>query len=244
MSDLSKPQRGSGQLRPGLARFVHQLTHDVRNDLAAVEVFAAAAAGSGDIALVRDALAEISASVAACGRRLAALRAAACLELPTPQMVRLGVESWMDGIRKHVERHPAAPFVTWHEPDDARGIVIADPAYLAFIIEELLTNALRFGGGASRKPPIEMHLKLVESWLQIRVSQPVMEVTAIEDWVSLDVAALREPMLSSTKHHYGFGLSAITLRAGALGADFSVLVEPSQGTEAQFTAVLKLPLMS
>jgi light-regulated signal transduction histidine kinase (bacteriophytochrome) len=236
------PPAGARDFRPGLARFVHQLTHDLRNDLAAVEVFATTAAGSGDAALVGDALSEISATVAACGRRLAALRAAACLEFPAPQMVQMGVAGWMDGIRKHVEMHAASPFVAWRFEDASEGVLRSDPLLLAGILDELLANALRCAGGASKTPSIEVALLASADSVFVEIRQPIVERAAVNDVANLDFIHLQAPALSSTKHHYGFGLSAAALRAESIGAELSVSVDAVGGGVSWFTAMLKLPL--
>ncbi len=243
MSESPKPTAGARDFRPGLARFVQQLTHDVRNDLAAVEVFATTASGSGDAALVKDALAEISATVGACGRRLAALRAAACLDVPTPQMLQMGVAAWMDGIQKHVEMHAAWPFVTWRSEGGSEGVLRSDPLLLAAILDELLANALRGAGGASKTPSIEVALLASADSVFVQVRQPMIECAAVKDVACLDFKDLRGPALSSTKHHYGFGLSAAALRAESIGAQLSVMVDPVGEGIPWFTAGLKLPLV-
>lgn len=244
MNESSTPHPGVRYLRPGLARFVHQLTHDLRNDLAAVEVFATTASASGDLGLVQEALAEISATVAACGRRLAALRGTACLEIPVPQMLEMGVTAWIDGIRQHVDRHPAAPFVTWCSECVADGVLCSDPSLVAAIIDELLANALRCGRGASTAPWIQVELSVLESRLMVKVRQPIVDELAVTDVGGLDLRGVRVPALSATKHHYGFGLSAAVLRAEAVGAEISVAVDCFGNAGPWFTAVLKLPLTS
>ncbi len=238
------PHRAPQRTPPGLGRFVHQLTHDLRNDLAAVEVFATVASGSDDPAMVREALAEISAAVASCGRRLAGLRAAACPEIPSPQMVQMHVGAWIEGICKHVERHPAAPFVRWRVEDGVEGAVCSDPALVASILDELLSNALRFSGDLLRSPLIQVDLSMLSPWVLLRVRQPIVEEAVVADLGSLDFKGLEVPALSATKHHYGFGLSVAALRAAAAGAELSAFVEFSGGEYPWFTATLKLPLTS
>ena len=227
---------------PGLARFVHQLTHDIRNDLAAVEVFATTAGSTEDTALIRDALAEISATVAACGRRLSALSAAACSDVPPTQMVQMGVAAWIEGVRKLVERNPAAPFVSLRSEGGDHGTMRSDPASVAAIVDELLGNALRGAGGASRSPSIEMSIIVSRSSFSVQVRQRVADALTLRDARTVCSMDVRVPSMASTKHRYGFGLSCAASRAEAIGAGLTVSVGPDSADEAWFTAVLVLPL--
>jgi hypothetical protein len=148
----------------------------------------------------------------------------------------------MDGIRKHVEMHAASPFVTWRLEDASRAVLRSDPLLLAGILDELLANALRCAGGAAKSPSIQVALLASADAVFVEVRQPIVERAAVNDVAYLDFFHLQGPALSSTKHHYGFGLSAAALRAESIGAELSVSVDAVGEGVPWFTAVLKLPL--
>ena len=228
---------------PGVGRFVHQLTHDLRNDLAAVEVFAATALDLVPEGLAKEALREISSTVAACGRRLSALRAAACYEPEEVRLVQMSPEAWATGIRAHLKRHACGSCVSFSDMGLADGVVRADPAMVAAILDELLANASRYGGRGGDEREIAFRLAVVGDALQVRVRQPIRDARARVDIGHGVGSRIHEPFLSATRHHYGFGLSVAAQRASRMGGALSVQIDGTEGETPFFEAVLELPFV-
>lgn len=203
-------------------RFIRQLSHDLRNDLNAIELECAYLSeletneeAKSEIKRLREIVSGLAATLQGLSKSVGDVR---------PNLISYRGDDFLEDLRSHIERAlpKESAEITW-DVQLADSILNIDPQLLEEVFMELVTNAFRHDRGQGALIAIA---KTENNEFFFTLEEPkTRAVSSVENWG-------REPLRNMTQRHYGLGLnrarSIVEAHAGQLraryDADTSALV--------------------
>ena len=195
-------------------RFIRQLSHDLRNDLNAIELQSAYLheletneESKSEIKRLREIVSRLAANLQGLSRLVADVR---------PTLIAYQAADFLEDLRSHIERslpHESAE-ISWDvQVGDA--ILNIDPQLLQEAFAELVTNAFRHDRAQG---PLLATSKIENNEFLFALQEPKARgVSAGENWG-------REPLRNISARHYGLGLNRarviVETHGGRLGARY------------------------
>lgn len=180
-----------------LAGFLRLLSHDVRNDLNAVDLLTAYIQDVTGAESIRAELAQLRTAIRYGSERMHRLSRA--FDLPRVDAISLPLHVLMDDLRAQLlaENPEIETRVRWQIEDEHESVFV-DPTLAMEVVRELADNALAFSPHGSHVN-VTVGVNAIHS-LEWRFSQTLRETSASPDQWG------RSPFLSSRRGHYGLGL--------------------------------------
>ena len=179
-----------------LESFLRQLSHDVRNDLNAMELLISCVEDEGAEVDVRNALTQLHEAVRYGARRM--LRVSRAVQLPDKDCVAYPVDLLAEDLRDRlkVERPELAARIEWIFPGQ-RTVIQVDATLVLEALTELLDNAASFATGAHK---VVTRVEPGEGNIRWSIEQHATEEPLnVQQWG-------RRPLMTSRRGHYGLGL--------------------------------------
>jgi two-component system, OmpR family, sensor histidine kinase BaeS len=209
-------------------RFIRQLSHDLRNDLNAIELQSAYLSElatdeelKSEIKRLREIISRLAASLQGLSRLVGDV---------TPNRIAYPAADFIEDFRSHIERDlpKESAEISWdvHVGD---AILNIDPQLLQETFAELVANAFRHDRGQG---PLIATAKLENNAFLFALQEPKTRFgSSLENWG-------REPLRSIGHRHYGLGLNRARAIVEAHGGE--LLAEYDQSISALITRV-RLP---
>jgi K+-sensing histidine kinase KdpD len=215
-----------------LVRFVRQLSHDLRNDLNALELQSAFVGElAGDNAELKEELKRLREMISKLAITLQGLSAQ--LTPVSPDKIPYTVSDFLEDLRDRVTKDfpTESKGVTW-KIEASGGAFEIDPQLLLAAFAELFRNAFHHG---RREGPVSVNAKIDKQQLVITVREPKTKFeSAMENWG-------REPLAKVSQGHYGLGLNRVRTIVEAHGGT----LEASYDRRASvLTTTVKVPVSS
>lgn len=214
-----------------VVRFMRQLSHDLRNNLNAMELQSAYIGEIVEDAEVKDEVRRLRAMASDLGTRLQ--NVTAMMAPVNPQLMPYKIADFFEDLRaKLAARFPdEASAVDW-QLEIPEGSFTIDPQLLQEAMLELFANAFRHGRGEG---PLVAQVRTTEAALTFALAEPKTDAELdMEDWG-------RQPLRSARQGSYGLGLARVqailAAHSGTLAASFD------QGAR-QLTTTVTLPKIS
>jgi len=212
-------------------RFVRQLSHDLRNDLNAIELQSAYIAElekneelQGEIKRLREMVSRLASTLQQLSRDVGEVR-------PTPISYR--ATDLMEDLRKKIDDDfpKKKTEITW-ETQPGNAMLNVDPQLFQEVFTELFANAFRHDRG---KGKLLAKAKIDNNWFRFALHEPKdrFEVPT-QDWG-------REPIRKITQRHYGLGLNRVRTIVEAHGGKLHAQYDPNAST---LITTLTLPVAS
>ncbi len=212
------------------ARFVRQLSHDLRNHLNAAELQSAFIAEIAADAEVKDEVKRLRAMVSQVGTALQKLTAT--IAPPKLNAMPYDAADFMEDFRAKVavDFPKQTAEIEWKVNVERDVMLNIDPQFLQSALLELLANAFRHTRGEG---PIEISAGLEDRAFVLRLREPKAGFTlSTDDWG-------RTPLRTVGQGHYGLGLyRARTI----LEAHHGQLEAKYDGSESALITTVRLPL--
>jgi K+-sensing histidine kinase KdpD len=179
-----------------LESFLRQLSHDVRNDLNAMELlvsYVECEESGGDVG---NALSQLHDAVRYGARRM--LRVSRAVQFPDVDSIPYPVDILLEDLRARLllERKELAARIAW-VPCSSNAVMQVDATLALEAFTELLDNAAAF---SPPEFPVELRVESTEGGVRWNISQHAGECPAnLEQWGRL-------PLVSTRRSHYGLGL--------------------------------------
>jgi K+-sensing histidine kinase KdpD len=180
-----------------LVQFVRQLSHDLRNNLNAVELQSAYISELAEDAELKNEIGRLREMVAQVGTNLQRLSAA--LAEVNPVFISYGAADFLTDLKQSVtdKLGDKAAKTTWDVQVGEAGLKI-DPQLLLQAFLELFTNAFQHQPGEGT-PAVKARIETDRLVFTLREPKTHFNLST-EDWG-------REPLRKVTQGHYGLGLS-------------------------------------
>ncbi len=225
--ELRRMARELSQSNEKLAHFASQVSHDLRNPLAAMAGFIELAVDDPDMAgapFAVEALARAESATSRMTSMVTNLLDYARVEGAEPHPVETAVEEIVDGVREDLDAMIAETGATVGVT--AASSVTADPILLAVLLQNLIANAIKFTHAAGVVPHVEVAVETLDDGWRITVDDngpgiPIEMRDRVFDRMDRG-AALGTPGL-------GIGLSTCQRIARAHGGGIGVSDSPLGG---------------
>ena len=193
------------------ARFVRQLSHDLRNQLNAAELQAALINELTSDAELKSEVMRLRELVGKLGTTLQEL--SATVAPPSPTRLPYSANDLLEDLQKKIAQDfpEQSKRVKWEV--SANGTMLdIDPGLIGWALRELFDNAFRHGGSGE----LIAHGRAKDGHFTFQLREPKSETVALEKW--------NEP-LGTIKHgHYGLGLkrarAIVAAHEGKLTSEF------------------------
>lgn len=194
-----------------LESFLRQLSHDVRNDLNAMELLISYVEDENSGGDIRNALTQLHDAVRYGARRM--LRVSKAVQCPDLDCVAYPADLLAEDLRDRlrVERPELSARIEWMN-EGQRAVVQIDATLVLEVLTELLENAAGFSSSESR---ILMRVEPVDGGVLWSVEQQSSEPPANPNQWGL------RPLVSTRRGHYGLGLFRVRRILQAHGASLS-----------------------
>lgn len=179
-----------------LESFLRQLSHDVRNDLNAMELLVSYVEYEKSDGDVGNALKQLHDAVRYGARRM--LRVSRAVQVPDVEYIPYPVDIFLEDLRERVEteRPELARRLVW-ERCDSRDVALVDAGLVLEAFVELLDNATAF---SSSETSVHVKVESCDAGAKWTISQHASECPpGHEGWGRL-------PLVSTRRSHYGLGL--------------------------------------
>lgn len=210
-------------------RFIHQLTHDLRNDLNAIELQSAYIEELGKSEEVRNEvkrLREMTSRMASTLQRLS--RAVSEVK---PNLIPYPASDFMQDLRGKIEHDfpKESKEVSWEiQPGDA--MLNVDPQFFEEAFSEIFANAFRHDRG---KGPLVARAKIHDRKFLFTLCEPKARFDLpTQNWG-------REPLRKMSQRHYGLGLNRVRGIVEAHGGELNAQYDPKVSA---LTTTVRLPL--
>lgn len=197
------------------ARFVRQVSHDLRNQLNAAELQAALVSELSEDAALKPEVAQLRKLVAQMGTSLQHLSGLVALPRPTKMPYPAG-DFIEDFRQKLAQTYGArAEAIEWQITFAGEEAIEIDPTLLQAALLELFENAFRFGAGRSK----------LKAKAELQNGEFV--ITLREENANLpdDEATLHQPLRNVSHGHYGLGRRNVGTIVAENGGRFDSGVE-------------------
>lgn len=179
-----------------LESFLRQLSHDVRNDLNAMELlisYVECEKSGGDVG---NALSQLHDAVRYGARRM--LRVSRAVQVPDLEYIPYPADILYEDLKDRValERPQLAARIVWSRCD-IKTVAPVDATLVLEALTELLENAAAF---SSCESPVQVQVEECEGGVRWQILQHALESPSnLEQWGLL-------PLVSTRRSHYGLGL--------------------------------------
>lgn len=194
-----------------LESFLRQLSHDVRNDLNAMELLISCVEDEDSEGDVRNALTQLHDAVRYGARRM--LRVSKAVQPPDLDCVAYPVDLLAEDLRDRlrVERPELSSRIEWMNSGQ-REVVHVDATLVLEALTELLDNAASFSPGDQA---VVTRVEPVDGRVRWTIEQHASEQPAnVSQWGA-------KPLMSTRRGHYGLGLFRVRRILQAHGAGLS-----------------------
>jgi K+-sensing histidine kinase KdpD len=211
-------------------RFVRQLTHDLRNDLNAIEL---QSAYIGELAQDQELTSEIKRlrEVVSGLNSTLQLLSRAVGEV-APNVVTYPVVEFLTDMRTQIERNFSKENheITWDvQLED--GMLNIDPQLFQEVFVELFANAFQH----NRKGALVARARISDGRFLFSLHEPKAVFSSdTQNWG-------REPLRNLSQRHYGLGLNRVRAIIEAHGGDFQAQYDPKAAT---LVSTMALPMSS
>lgn len=210
-SSTSAPDPGQDIPWGNVARFVRQLSHDLRNHLNAAELQSAYV---GEIATDQEIKNEVKRLRGMLGELGTILQKLAADMAPAhPNLMPYRAADFLEDLRRKMEstaKQQAVPVIAWDVQVGA-AVVELDPQLSIVVMQELLTNAARFGSE---------NAVTVQATIDATKSLVLTLIEPKESFESATAAWGREPLRHVSQGHYGLGLNRARMIVESQGGRF------------------------
>lgn len=232
MGKSSEPAEESLTVRwSDTVRFIRQLSHDLRNDLNAIELQSAYISEltedqelTNEIKRLREAVAGMNSTLQRLSRAVGEI---------APNVVSYPADEFLADIRAQVERafSKEKDEITWDvQLDD--GMLNIDPQLLQEVFVELFANAFQHDRGNGR---LVANAKISNGRFLFTLHEPKAVFTSdTQNWG-------REPLRNFRQRHYGLGLNRIRAIVEAHGGELQADYDPKAAT---LVSTVALPVSS
>jgi K+-sensing histidine kinase KdpD len=199
--------------------FLRQLSHDVRNDLNAMDLLISYAEDLGAGEKAGAVLEQLHGAIRYGSQRM--VRIARALQVPSPDCIPYPVDLLCEDLkdRLSVERPELSGRLRWAFSGNPI-LVLLDPVLVLEAMTELLQNAAAF---SSQDEPVQVVLDTAEEGVFWRITQSApLPLKGMHHW------GLR-PLESSRRSHYGLGLYRVRRVLQALGASLRFFHDLERG---------------
>ncbi|HEY4271118.1 MAG TPA: HAMP domain-containing sensor histidine kinase [Candidatus Udaeobacter sp.] len=192
-------------------RFVRQLSHDLRNDLNAIELQSTYISEltqdqeqQSEVKRLREIVAGMNAILQQLSRTVGEV---------TPNMIHYRAAEFLEDMRTKTDRDfpKECDQITWDVQVD--GMLNVDPQLFQEVFTELFANAFRHGRGEG---PLLVSARIENDRLLFSLHEPKAGFdSATQNWG-------REPLRNISQRHYGLGLNRVRLIIEAHGGELQV----------------------
>jgi K+-sensing histidine kinase KdpD len=211
-------------------RFIRQLSHDLRNDLNAIELQSAYV---GELAQDQELQSEINRlRKIVSGLNSTLQRLSKAVEDVTPNMISYRSADFLADMRSQIDRD--FPYnsdqITW--TGKVGGMLNIDPQMLQEAFAELFANAFRYDRGSG---PVLASARVENDQLVFSLHEPKAGFdSATQNWG-------REPLRKISQRHYGLGLNRVRAIIEAHDGALRALYDPKT---SMLVSTVTLPLSS
>ena len=210
-----------------IVRFVRQLSHDLRNDLNAIELQSAYIGEltqdqemTSEIKRLREVVSEMNSTL----QRLS--RAVGELAL---NLIAYPADEFLADMRTQIERNFSEenPEITW-DLQVREGMLNIDPQLFQEVFVELFANAFQHGRA---KGALIARAGITDGRFLFTLHEPKVDFSSdTQNWG-------REPLRNIKQRHYGLGLNRIRAIIEAHGGELQVQYDPKAATLVSTVAV-------
>jgi K+-sensing histidine kinase KdpD len=211
MSKSSQPGREPPTVAwPDVVKFVRQLSHDIRNNLNAVELQSAYLAELAEDPELKNEIQRLREMISAVGRNLQGLTSGLSQVNPTP--ISYSAADFIEDFKRKLPKEFAdnAAKVTWDVQLKAETLEI-DPQLVEQALLEIFANAFRHEGNP-KSIAAKAYINKDRFVFELREPKARFELST-ENWG-------HEPLRKVSQGHYGIGLHRVRSIAQAHGGDF------------------------
>jgi K+-sensing histidine kinase KdpD len=194
-----------------MVRFVRQLSHDLRNDLNAIELQSAYISEltpdqelQTEVKRLREVVSGLNSTLQRLSRAVGEV---------TPNMIRYQASEFLTDMRTEIERDfpKERDQITWDV--QVEGMLNVDPQLFQEVFAELFGNAFRHGRGNGL---LLARARIENDRLLFSLHEPKASFDgATQNWG-------REPLRNISQRHYGLGLNRVRLIVEAHGGELQV----------------------
>ena len=210
-------------------RFIRQLSHDLRNDLNAIELQSAYIGElatneelQGEIKRLREMVARLASTLQSLSR---------AVEDVGPTLITYRASDFIEDLRRNLEHHVPKQNaeINW-DIELGNAILNVDPQLLQEAFTELFANAFRHERG---KGPLVAAAKINKNRFLFNLHEPKDRFDLpTQNWG-------REPIRKITQRHYGLGLNRVRAIVEAHGGELNAHYDPNVSA---LITTLTLPL--
>ena len=212
-------------------RFVRQLSHDLRNDLNAIELQSAYIGEltqdqelTGEIKRLREVVSGLNSTLQRLSRAVGEV---------APSLVAYPAGEFLADMRTQIERNFSKENheITW-DVQLQDGTLNIDPQLFQEVFVELFANAFQHHRG---KGALVARARISDGRFVFTLEEPkVVFSSDTQNWG-------REPLRNISKRHYGLGLNRVRAIVDAHGGELRVRYEPAAAT---LVSTVTLPVLS
>jgi K+-sensing histidine kinase KdpD len=210
-------------------RFIRQLSHDLRNDLNAIELQSAYIVElekneevKNEIKRLREMISGLASTLQRLSRAVGEVR---------PSLIPYQAADFMQDLREKIDRDfpKESREISWDiQLND--GMLNVDPQFFEEAFTELFANAFRHDRGQG---PLVASAKIDDKGFLFTLHEPKARFDLpTQNWG-------REPLRKMSQRHYGLGLNRVRVIVEAHGGDLNAQYDPKVSA---LTTTLRLPL--
>jgi K+-sensing histidine kinase KdpD len=212
-------------------RFVRQLSHDLRNDLNAIELRSAYIGEltqdqelTNEIKLLREVVSAMNSTLQLLSKAVGEV---------TPNVITYPAGEFLADVRAQLERNFSKENhdITW-DVQLQDGILNIDPQLFQEVFVELFSNAFRHDRG---KGPLVARARISDGRFLFTLHEPKAVIPSeTQNWG-------REPLRNIRQRHYGLGLNRVRAIVEAHGGELRAQYDPKA---AALVSTMALPMSS
>jgi K+-sensing histidine kinase KdpD len=214
-----------------MVRFVRQLSHDLRNDLNAIELQSAYIGEltqdqelTNEIRRLREVVSGLNATLQSLSRAVGEV---------TPNVITYPASEFVAAMRTQIERNFAKEHreITW-DVQLQQEVLNVDPQLFQEVFVELFANAFQHDRG---KGPLVARARITDGRFLFTLHEPKAVFSSdTRNWG-------REPFRNVRQRHYGLGLNRVRAIIEAHGGELQVQYDPKAAT---LLSTVALPVSS
>jgi signal transduction histidine kinase len=210
-------------------RFIAQLSHDLRNDLNAIELQSAYIEELGKSEEVKNEIKRLREMVSRLASTLQRLSRA--VGEVKPNLIPYPASDFMQDLRGKIDRDfpKESKEISW-EIQLGDAMLNVDPQFFEEAFTEIFANAFRHDRG---KGPLVARAKIDDKGFLFTLSEPKARFDLpTQNWG-------REPLRKMSQRHYGLGLNRVRVIVEAHGGELNAQYDPKVSA---LTTTVRLPL--